>query len=283
MAKVLPYQESNESYSELVLLREILPGEGSVVPPPSIDRATRFADAQPGVGSDEVVMDLEAAEEVVVDELEGQSNASGVASSEDSVELVEKDAVGLEVAVGHDTEGDQVSVSIGEEGLINKAELERVCLSVGPFQDSADVDAVISSLGDNVITSSMSESEEPVSADNWVLIPSLGSRKEALKMLKVLQANKIDSYLVTEGVHSNAISLGLFKKASSAQGVLSKMRSAGYEAEIHVIERFEKRYTGVLMAEFEVGSAPKMLSQLIEDAEKINISKSLCEMFASIP
>lgn len=64
---------------------------------------------------------------------------------------------------------------------------------------------------------------------HWVLIPPLESRSVALKRLAELQRAGIDSYLVTRGEFSNAISLGLFESERLAQDLNARFQSRNVE------------------------------------------------------
>ncbi|MDX1695325.1 MAG: SPOR domain-containing protein [Ketobacteraceae bacterium] len=158
-----------------------------------------------------------------------------------------------------------------------------VCAKVGPFEDEARAQALLMSLEEMGADPVLRQDEVVLDVDNWVVIPPLGSRSEALRILRRLQSNKVDSYLISEGEFANGISLGLFKQPASAQGVLARMASAGYEAEIHQIKRTESRFWVGLTGGFEPGSTAQMLTQLVDDSEKIKFSETLCEMFASTP
>lgn len=66
----------------------------------------------------------------------------------------------------------------------------------------------------------------------WVYLPPFADRPQAMRKLRELQARGVDSFLVTEGPGANAISLGSFTNRDSAVGLQSRLRSAGYAAEV---------------------------------------------------
>ncbi|MFN3714944.1 MAG: SPOR domain-containing protein [Alcanivoracaceae bacterium] len=77
---------------------------------------------------------------------------------------------------------------------------------------------------------------------HWVHLPAEGDRGEALRLLRELQAKGVDSFIVAEGADANAISLGYFGNADSARGLKTRMRAAGYQAEIRETAREVTEY-----------------------------------------
>lgn len=72
---------------------------------------------------------------------------------------------------------------------------------------------------------------------NWVYLPAYDSRARALEVLGELQSRGVDSFVVKEGEDANAVSLGYFSSADSAEGLRIKMRNAGYPAFVRETSR----------------------------------------------
>lgn len=72
---------------------------------------------------------------------------------------------------------------------------------------------------------------------NWVYLPAYPSRDRALEVLSELQARGVDSFIVKTGEDANAISLGYFSSADSAEGLRVRMRGAGYPAFVRETSR----------------------------------------------
>lgn len=262
-----PNQESVEPIAagRIVLLKEVLVAAGSAEPPPSINPSIRQAQVA-GSGSP-----VETGEFVAVHSKLGGDVGSQIAA----VDAAEIDS-------GHDLDH-SVSDSGGGVDVETAKPPPLLCARLGPYEDEVVARELVSSLQDRGLQPSLSLEEAVYDTDNWVIIPPLASRPEALRLLRRLQGNQIDSYLITEGEFANGISLGLFKQLGSAQGVLAAMKSAGYEAEIHPIERSRSQFWVGFSAELESSNLGAMLTQLIDDSEKLNFSETLCEMFASTP
>lgn len=250
----------------LVLLKEVLTRSSQAAPPPSINRAIRQQEMP-----------------VTVQEPVPAAVPPGSASAPRRPVGGEAAPVPADIA-SDDEESRRLSDSPEpDEPDSGTAVRDRICAKVGPYEEESLAEALVAGLEAEDVESVIRSDDVVYDVENWVLIPPLGSRAEALRMLRRLQSNKIDSYLITEGEFANGISLGLFKQSASAQGVLARMVSAGYEAEIHQLERKKARFWVGLSGEFEPGRIDQMLTQLVDDSEKIKFSESLCEMFASTP
>lgn len=71
----------------------------------------------------------------------------------------------------------------------------------------------------------------------WVHLPPQASREAAVELVMTLKSKGFDSYVVNQaGEMRNAISVGLFSKQASAEGMRDKLTQAGYPAKIEVRE-----------------------------------------------
>lgn len=105
------------------------------------------------------------------------------------------------------------------------------CPAVGPLSDS-DGARVVAALQAAGYETSSRTVEVRGARVFWVYLPPFQDRTQALRKLRELQGKGIDSFLVADGADANAISLGSFTARDSALGVQSRLRAAGYGAEI---------------------------------------------------
>ena len=82
---------------------------------------------------------------------------------------------------------------------------------------------------------------------SWVYLPRYDSREKALVVLQELQDRGVDSFIVKEGEDANAISLGYFSSAESAEGLRVKMRNAGYPAFVRETSKTVTEYWAYLV------------------------------------
>lgn len=81
-----------------------------------------------------------------------------------------------------------------------------------------------------------------VPIEYWVHIPRQPNRSTAIMILKRLQFDSVDSYLMTRGDNRNAISLGLFRNYDSARRLMRKMSVYGYPIEIQTMRKYKQEY-----------------------------------------
>lgn len=156
----------------------------------------------------------------------------------------------------------------------------RACARIGPYHEQGRSEAAVISLAEVGVEASIAEVKDQRSVQYWVILAPAQSRRKALQTLRELQARKIDSYLITSGELNNAISLGLFSREELAKGVREKIREAGYSAEVHPKEKFEKVFWVHFSADQTFENARKVLDSLVSEEEGIKIANSPCEMFA---
>ena len=314
-------QQSPLLGARLILLKETRPAAGSDAPPPTINFAKsssevapaaspemvppasheRAPPASPKIQSPASAVVAEAFE-VVDPEIEGQPEAvfndgvtdevthsiqspgGTVEAAEDLVSVIPSGEEAQRIASPSQNAKSEAVVTPATAVSGDRAtKLTKVCAKLGPFEEKAYAESLLENLIAEDVAPALREQAVLVNTDSWVVIPPLGSRKDALKVLRRLQSNKIDSYLITEGDFANGISLGLFKRSASAQGVLEKMLAAGYDVQIEKIDRLKAQFWVGFSGEFEAPKVQAMLAQLVEDSGKINFSETLCEMFASTP
>lgn len=88
---------------------------------------------------------------------------------------------------------------------------------------------------------------------HWVIIPPRPAA-QALNQFRDIQRQGIDSYLVTEGEHRNAISLGLFESREAAKRVLRQRNAQNLNAVLAMFPRNQLSYALFFEAGFVSGS-----------------------------
>lgn len=120
------------------------------------------------------------------------------------------------------------------------------CPAVGPFSAENDASNVARSLTAEGVKSATVRGDGEFAPVYWVYLPPLGSRQQALRKLRELQAAGVDSFIVSDGADANAISLGSFSVRDSAIGLQSRLRSAGYAAQLREQSKAVSRFWVVL-------------------------------------
>lgn len=155
-----------------------------------------------------------------------------------------------------------------------------VCLMIGPFKEEVTGKQVVSRLAALDIHPEMEAIEFPGKPNYWVHIPPQTSRKAAIKLLRELQGKKIDSFLITEGELENGISLGIFTKLASAEGVSSERSDQGYDVKVLAVPSSRKE----LWAVFDGDQTAKFSDELWETIQEGNSGlqrrKNYCDKIA---
>ena len=165
-------------------------------------------------------------------------------------------SVSTEVAQIEDSEVSEVS-EVSEGGEAGQNEVSEVivydenetvnaqvgkCALIGYFPEMVTAKQAKGRLLKQGLESRVVLVPKQLPAINWVYISPRNSRKEALAVLKSLQENNIDSFLIADGEYKNGISLGFFSKLESAGAVMKERRRQGYEVSITRKTREQKTF-----------------------------------------
>jgi len=159
---------------------------------------------------------------------------------------------------------------------------EQICLRLGWFETAEKALQTYRALGSPGGRHEVSEEERALEPLHWVIIPPQ-PQKKALKLFNELQRRGIDSYLVTRGENSNAISLGLFQSKEAAERVLQRKKRQNLNAVLANFPRNQLSYALVFEASptgnGEAGDG--WVGDFQDDFEMVEISR--CEGVATTP
>jgi hypothetical protein len=117
-----------------------------------------------------------------------------------------------------------------------------VCLYLGGMAREESVRQLEQRLLSLDIQADIEEVDSTVATDYWLYLPPLASRQASLRLLKELQARKIDGYIITQGDLVNGVSLGIFPNSDSAGNVMQRLRDAGYQPAMRELPRAHREY-----------------------------------------
>lgn len=155
------------------------------------------------------------------------------------------------------------------------------CLVVGPFSSANRADELQQRLFSLGVTSRERSDDESRQVDYWVHIPPLANRQAAIRLLRELQAQQIDSFVITQGELSNGISLGLFSKEGSANDVSRRLLQAGYTTEIKLLPRTPETFWLEMNLEASELLAEDFWSELANDYKDLKMLEKSCKGIAS--
>lgn len=165
----------------------------------------------------------------------------------------------------------------GPVSAANNKQISANCITLGPFGDSESADQVQQRLFSLGISSRQRADQNMQAIDYWVHIPPLSSRDSAIRLLRELQAQSIDSFVITQGELTNGISLGLFSKESSAESVSRRLMAAGYNVEIKPLSRVPEQWWLELDASDDEKLDDYFRSELVSHMPAIKKTKKQCE------
>lgn len=175
----------------------------------------------------------------------------------------------------------EASTQLSETKADTGPKAPAICWQIGPFKEEVSGKQVVSRLAAMDISLKLQSIELPGEPDYWVHISPQVSRKAALKLLRELQAKKIDSFLISEGELANGISLGFFTDESRANSIFEQRKEQGYEAKIKVVPR---NYTE-MWAIFDEGEHGKfsdnLWSKIREGNQGLERRKNYCDKIDS--
>ena len=119
-----------------------------------------------------------------------------------------------------------------------------LCYVAGPYSEIASADNLLVRAKSLSFSGKVNVIEvvgnEP--SEYWVFVPPRMSREAAMRTLRELQQQKIDSYVITQGDLAEGISIGLFRNKESAYGLQERISSMSIPAEVKVINKNTNEY-----------------------------------------
>jgi hypothetical protein len=113
--------------------------------------------------------------------------------------------------------------------VTRKSVAMETCISIGPFAEVNDVNAVQQRLQEAGFKVAMRTERGEVFAGYWVSLPAFSSRLEAETALAKLHTNGVgDAYLLTEETPPNVISIGLFSEQANAERRRDEVAKLGF-------------------------------------------------------
>ncbi|OOE13474.1 sporulation protein [Stutzerimonas degradans] len=160
-------------------------------------------------------------------------------------------------------------------------EKDVTCLFLGGFDDEDTVRALEQRLLSLDVRSSLQVMETTVGVDYWVYLPPLASRQASLRQLRELQSRNIDAYIISVGDLSNGISLGIFSRQDSAEGVVSRLGAAGYAALVRELPRAHRTQWLRVEPESRELLSQALLGSLVEQMPAMKHQQKSCAGVAS--
>lgn len=158
---------------------------------------------------------------------------------------------------------------------------DEACLYVGGFDEETVALDVRQRLLSVDFSSRVESVDETAGVDYWVYLPPLVSRQASLRQLRELQSRNIDSYIITVGDLANGISLGIFSRRDSAEGIVKRLQLVDYTASIRELPRTHRRYWVVVEGVNRQSMAQALLDDLMASFPGLEQRQMPCSGVAS--
>lgn len=168
-----------------------------------------------------------------------------------------------------------------EESEATAAADKALCTFIGPFDDEVRAGELVERLAAMDVAARVTPVDIATGPGYWVYLEPLPSRREALRALAELQAQKIDSYIIPKGELSNGISLGMFSKEPLARARLKEMQDLGIDAKLDIIERSHHEIWVSLPASAAAQLDDQAWQRLLENVKTAERRQNFCLHVAS--
>lgn len=138
-------------------------------------------------------------------------------------------------------------------------------LLLGGFNDETQQAALAQRLMTMGISADSVTETSELDLEYWVFLPPVASRAASLRLLKELQARRLDGFLITSGELENGISLGIYQQEEAARGMQERMRTAGYAASIQEKVKARNQYWLAISSESLRLVDQNLLDKLAQD------------------
>ena len=171
----------------------------------------------------------------------------------------------------------EANIVLPKKGEAAAGRRHQRCFVLGPYAEDVDARHALAraqSLGlrARVKTTELATGKPK---EYWVHVPPRRSRQEARKILRDLQRRSIDSFIITSGELAEGISLGLFRKHDSAEGLVARVREYGIPAEIRIKDELKTEFWFEIPVSPEFGE--RLRNRVAADDKNVEWSMIECE------
>ena len=136
------------------------------------------------------------------------------------------------------------------------------CFTLGPFSEMKTLRLVTREIKDYVVEASFRSKEEQEQTRFRVYIKSAGSKQAAKAVIKQLNSKNIkDHFIIADGPHKNAVSLGYFSEKDRAYRYAARVRKLGFDA---IAEPVFRNYT-IYWLDYRIKGGEKIPQNIIDD------------------
>lgn len=169
-----------------------------------------------------------------------------------------------------------------QQQLLSSAKpIRPICQMIGPFAVLLKAEYAAENLKALDVRADVQVVDLPGDPGFWVFLKPLPSRKQAMRLLRQLQAKGVDSYVFKKGELRNGISFGLYSHRSSALRRQQEVVQMGYQPGILEQAR-SKQEVWVVVSGAEAAKLDRQAwQQFASERKGIEIKENYCPGVAS--
>jgi len=178
---------------------------------------------------------------------------------------------------------EEVAESRFPEEPVAPLEQPATCIALGVFDNTEESDFLVSALQERDMQARVELLQAGETSSFRVYMPPFNANTAARQTLEALQADGLDSFLITTGDLAGGISLGLFSQEASALGLQESLAAQGYATSIReVVTSSNEIWVTIEGISQDLLQGSELLDLLSEGLE-LEVIEKPCETIASRP
>ncbi len=151
------------------------------------------------------------------------------------------------------------------------------CFTIGSFTSRDQAKKVLTRVERHGLLGDIRTIEQSERNGYWVLLPPLANRKLAKEILRDMHKANVDSFIVTTGQKSNAISVGIFNSESHAKRRVKDLRGKGF----NVVMEERLRTKSLYWVDFHIANGEvvgeNFEKQVLASVSAVRLESRSCE------
>jgi len=168
--------------------------------------------------------------------------------------------------------------AVAEKAAESPEPVEKTCFTLGPFVQASTAGRTAETISELGVTVNRRQTEQRRPRGYWVYLPEFKTYKAAQNRVKELQNKGLnDLFIMGDGEHKNAISLGLFKNRVTADERLEQVKKMGLSVKMETQYRVTKLAWLDIEVPGERSSAATEISDIASKLTKTTLAQRKCK------
>lgn len=150
------------------------------------------------------------------------------------------------------------------------------CIRISGILAEDDAGILQSRLRALEVESQLSERDEVLRSDYWVVLGPFDTDEQGRTRLAELQANDVESFLINQGSLAGGISLGLFSSQSNARSRVAALAEQDINARVEQVDRTRQTWVLTIGAESARLISNEGLESIVSEIEEASFQRFRC-------